>query len=129
MDFSDLIYGYEKKVPTSGGFKRYINLDNAASTPPFKEVMAHIAKEAEWYSSVHRGSGFKSRYSTEKYEAARRIIANFIGADSQHDVIIFTKNTTDSINKLGHYLASLPGEIIIFTKIEHHSNSKTEEIC
>jgi cysteine desulfurase / selenocysteine lyase len=133
MYFSDLIYGYEKKVPTSGGFKRYINLDNAASTPPFKGVMEHIAKEAEWYSSVHRGKGYKSRYSTEKYEAARMIIGDFIGADLQHDAIIFTKNTTDSINKLSHYLPSLPGEIIIFTKIEHHSNElpwlKGKTIC
>jgi selenocysteine lyase/cysteine desulfurase len=133
MDCSDLIYGYEKKVPTSGGFKRYINFDNAASTPPFKAVMEHILKEAEWYSSVHRGSGFKSRYSTDKYEASRQVIADFIGADLQHDVVIFTKNTTDSINKLSHYLSTLPGEIVIYTKIEHHSNElpwlKEKSIC
>jgi cysteine desulfurase / selenocysteine lyase len=133
MDFSNLIYGYEKEVPTATGLKRYINFDNAASTPPFKGVMEHLAEEAAWYSSVHRGSGFKSNYSTEQYEKARQAIAEFIGADLKNDVIIFTKNTTDSINKLSHYLSFLPGESVIFTKIEHHSNElpwlKTKNIC
>jgi cysteine desulfurase/selenocysteine lyase len=133
MDYSHLIYGYEKKVPTANGLKRYINFDNAASTPPFKEVMESLADEAQWYSSVHRGSGFKSRYTTEQYENARRIIAGFIGADPGHDVVIFTKNTTDSINKLSHYLSVLPGDTVVFTKIEHHSNElpwlKGKTIC
>jgi cysteine desulfurase / selenocysteine lyase len=133
MDYSDLIYGYEKKVPTTLGLKRYINFDNAASTPPFKGVMKLLAEEAEWYSSVHRGSGYKSRYSTDQYENARQSIANFIGADLAHEVIIFTKNTTDSINKLSHYLSFLPGETVIYSKIEHHSNElpwkKAKNIC
>ena len=121
-NFAHLIYGYEKKVETCRGKKRYINFDNAASTPPFKSVMQTITEAAAWYSSVHRGAGFKSKYSTERYESARRIIAQFIGADLERDVVIFTKNTTDSINKLSHYLPWLPGEMIIFTKVEHHSN-------
>jgi selenocysteine lyase/cysteine desulfurase len=133
MDISHMIYGYEKKVPTVSGYKRYINLDNAASTPPFKGVIEHITDEAQWYSSVHRGSGYKSRYSTEQYENARLVIANFIGADLNHDVVIFTKNTTDSINKLSHYLSNLPGDIVVFTRIEHHSNElpwlKAKTIC
>lgn len=120
--FAQWIYGYEKKAETSRGKKRYINLDNAASTPPFKTVMRTIAEAAAWYSSVHRGTGFKSKYSTERYESARAVIARFVGADPERDVIIFTKNTTDSINKLSHYLPWLPGEMIIFTKVEHHSN-------
>ncbi|HBF39838.1 MAG TPA: aminotransferase [Firmicutes bacterium] len=133
MDFSDLIYGYEKKVPTQNGFKRYINFDNAASTPPFKGVMDHLLEEALWYSSIHRGSGFKSLHSTAQYESARQIVAEFIGADLSHDIIIFTKNTTDSLNKLSHYLSVLPGEIVVFTKLEHHSNElpwlKAKSLC
>jgi selenocysteine lyase/cysteine desulfurase len=133
MDFSDLIYGYDKKVPTEDGFKRYINLDNAASTPPFKGVIDHLIEEALWYSSIHRGSGFKSLYSTKQYESAREIVANFIGADLNYDTVIFTKNTTDSINKLSHYLSAIPGEFVAFTKLEHHSNElpwlKEKTIC
>ena len=133
MNLADLIYGYQKKVPAKGGNKRYINLDNAASTPPFKAVMELICREAEWYSSVHRGSGFKSKYSTAQYEASRQVIADFIGADLRHDTVIFTKNTTDSINKVAHYLPNIPGEYVIYSGMEHHSNelpwSQVPHIC
>lgn len=133
LNCTELIYGYDKKVPTSLGYKNYINFDNAASTPPFKAVIHHLCKEAEWYSSIHRGTGFKSQYSTDKYEEAREITGRFVGADLEHDVVIFTKNTTDSIHKVSHYLENLPGEIIIYTRIEHHSNElpwqKSPSIC
>lgn len=122
LNCSEMIYGYNKKVPTDKGYKRYINFDNAASTPPFKTVMEHVLDEAEWYASVHRGTGFKSQYSTRKYEEAREQIAEFVCADLKHDTVIFTKNTTDSINKVAHYLPNLPGEKIIYTRVEHHSN-------
>lgn len=122
LNCTDLIYGYNKKVPTQDGYKNYVNFDNAASTPPFKEVIHHLCNEAEWYSSIHRGTGFKSRYSTSKYEEARMTIGHFVGADLEHDVVIFTKNTTDSIHKVSHYLSNLPGEIIVYTRMEHHSN-------
>ena len=60
----------------------YVNLDNAASTPSF----AGGAKTAwidflEYYSSVHRGMGFKSQVSTHAYEAAREAVMDFTGAD------------------------------------------------
>lgn len=121
-DFSSLIYGYGQKVPTKYGLKRYLNLDNAASTPPFKDVVELITKESLWYSSIHRGAGYKSQYMTSRYEKSRKIISDFVQADPSHDVVIFTKNTTDSINKIRHYLPYLPGELIIYTRLEHHSN-------
>lgn len=120
-DFSRLIYGWDQKVPTKKGFHRYINLDNAASTPPFKAVMDVIRDEGAWYSSIHRGAGYKSQYCTEKYEAARCAMMQFCRADSDQ-VVIFTKNTTEAINKVSHYLSDRSDEMIIFTKIEHHSN-------
>lgn len=121
-DFAHLIYGIDYKVPTNFGKQRYINLDNAASTPPFCAVIQKINEAAALYSSVHRGSGYKSKYSTEQYEATRKIIANFVGADLEEDVVIFTKNTTEALNKMEHYLPYLPGKSIIFTSMEHHSN-------
>ncbi|MCL6590969.1 MAG: aminotransferase class V-fold PLP-dependent enzyme [Firmicutes bacterium] len=121
-NFTDLIYGYTKKVPTKNGLKRYINFDNAASTPAFREVIALICREAQWYASIHRGTGYKSQYSTERYEAARQEIARFVGANPHHDTVIFTKNTTDAINKVSHYLPKLPGAIVVYTQVEHHSN-------
>ncbi len=121
-DYSSLIYGFDQKVPTKYGFKRYLNFDNAASTPPFKAVMKLIAKEGLWYSSIHRGTGYKSQYMTSRYEESREIVRDFVKADPNHDVVIFTKNTTDSINKIRHYLGFLPGELIVYTRLEHHSN-------
>jgi selenocysteine lyase/cysteine desulfurase len=121
-DYSGLIYGYDQKVPTKFGLKRYLNLDNAASAPPFKRIIKLILKESLWYSSIHRGAGYKSRYLTERYEESRKTIADFVNADPNHDVVIFTKNTTDSINKLRHYLPYLPGELVVYTRLEHHSN-------
>lgn len=121
-DYSSLIYGFDQKVPTKNGLKRYLNLDNAASTPPFKEVMKLIAKEGLWYSSIHRGAGYKSQYMTYRYEESRKSISDFVNADPNQDVVIFTKNTTESINKICHYLPYLPGELVIYTRLEHHSN-------
>ncbi len=125
IDYSKLIYGYEQTVPTLQGRKRYLNFDNAASTPPFEAVMKLINHEAQWYSSVHRGSGFKSRYCTARYEEARQTVAKFCGVDLREQTVIFTKNTTDSINKIGHYLPNLLGEIVVYTRLEHHSNELT----
>lgn len=121
-DFSSLIYGFDQKVPTKFGPKRYLNLDNAASTPPFKAVMKLITEEGLYYSSIHRGAGYKSQYMTHRYEESREIVRDFVQADPNHDVVIFTKNTTDSINKIRHYLPYLPGELVIYTHMEHHSN-------
>ncbi|HOJ76513.1 MAG TPA: aminotransferase class V-fold PLP-dependent enzyme [Bacillota bacterium] len=122
LNLSKLVYGIEKKVMTKNGLHQYINLDNAASTPPFISVMKRIIEESAWYSSIHRGTGYKSQYMTEQYEHARQVIANFVNADLDEDVVIFTKNSTDSLNKLSYYLEYLPGELVIYTRLEHHSN-------
>ncbi|MCK4427742.1 MAG: hypothetical protein KAW16_04590, partial [candidate division Zixibacteria bacterium] len=56
--FGKQIVGLDKKVPLSdGSCKRYINLDNAASTPCLKPVLDKVGEFLDWYSSIHRGSG------------------------------------------------------------------------
>ncbi|MHB8620981.1 MAG: aminotransferase class V-fold PLP-dependent enzyme [Chloroflexota bacterium] len=118
----DAIEGTESLVPVlDGGTRRYTNLDNAASTPPFKAVREAIDRFAPWYSSVHRGSGFKSQLSTHAYEAARAAVAEFVGADPNRQVVIFTKHTTEALNKLSHVLAP-DRPLIITTIMEHHAN-------
>jgi cysteine desulfurase/selenocysteine lyase len=122
LEPTNLIYGHSQEVPTRRGPTPYINFDNAASTPPFTRVMEALCREARWYASVHRGAGYKSQYSTQLYEAARQSVGKFVGVDFDHDVVIFTKNTTDSLNKLSHYLPFLSGEQVVYTGVEHHSN-------
>ncbi len=108
------------EVPlVTGGRARYINLDYAASTPPLTEVVDALGEFLPYYSSIHRGTGFKSQLATAAFEGAREAIHGFFGARSD-DVVIFTRNTTESINLLA---GSLPGGTSIVTfASEHHAN-------
>lgn len=117
------IVGIDQQVPLLDGSSRpYTYLDNAASTPTFRGVQHKVDEFLGWYSSVHRGSGFKSLVSTEAYEQAREIVAHFVGADLQTHTVIFGKNTTEAINKLANRLDLQSGDVVITTILEHHSN-------
>ncbi len=119
----DCIYGLDRKVPLiDGTMVRYVNLDNAASTPPLKNVVDGINALAPYYSSVHRGTGFKSRLCTEAYDRAHTVIAEFVGADLNINTVIFVKNATEAINKLAHRLKTPKDHVVITTRMEHHSN-------
>ncbi|MDV3427986.1 MAG: aminotransferase, partial [Bacillota bacterium] len=66
--YRKLVVGADAKIPLSNGlYRRAINLDNAATTPPFLSVIEEINRFALWYSSVHRGAGYKSVLSTNIY--------------------------------------------------------------
>lgn len=122
MDFTSYVAGLDTLVPTRFGKRRYINLDNAASTPPFNSVLAAVNNFAPWYSSVHRGNGFKSRLSTESYEGARQLLGQFVGANPADYTVIFTKNTTEAINKLSYRLHLKKKDVVLISHLEHHSN-------
>ena len=121
--YRDLILGVNNKVPLISG-KRVtaINFDNAATTPPFKSVMEDIADFAPWYSSTHRGEGFKSQLTTKLYEDSRNTISKFVNADL-NNTVIYVKNSTEAFNKLSNLLYD-PCEknVILTTDMEHHSN-------
>ncbi|MDX1437664.1 MAG: aminotransferase class V-fold PLP-dependent enzyme, partial [Anaerolineales bacterium] len=123
-DYSHLFLGLDLEVPTlDGGRRRYINLDNAASTPPLLAAQRAVVEFMPYYSSVHRGTGFKSQLSTHAYEAAREIVMAFFGADKNDYVCIFGKNTTEALNKLARrFPLSGPRDIVVTTGMEHHSN-------
>ncbi len=117
------IVGINQLVPLLDGSERpCVFLDNAASTPALGAVQRKVDELLCWYSSVHRGASFKSLLSTEAYEQARRIVADFVGADPDHDVVIFGKNSTEAINKLAHRLPLSPDDVVITSVMEHHSN-------
>lgn len=121
-DWRALVVGGEKVVPVHGGARRYTNLDNAASTPPLVSVRDSVFEFLEWYASVHRGNGFKSRLSTWLYETTRDAVAEFFGADLSHQVVIYGKNATEALNKLAYRLPLDAGDVILSTEMEHHSN-------
>ncbi len=117
------LVGLDVEVPVlSGGTRRYTNLDNAASTPTFQPVMNKVAEFLRYYSNVHRGEGFKSQLASWVYDEARSIVARFVGADPKRDTVIFTKNTTESINKLARIYPFRPDAVVLTTMMEHHSN-------
>lgn len=119
----DLFVGLDRDVPLLGGGRHvYVNLDNAATTPPFRAVVEHLVECSEWYSSVHRGTGFKSLLSTHAFGRAREAVAAFVGADPGHHAVVFCSNTTDAINRLCQRFSLGSGELFLTTVVEHHSN-------
>ena len=119
----DQIVGIDTRVPLLDGSSRpYINLDNGASTPAFRGVMEKVNQLMENYASIHRGVGFKSLVSTHTYEQARQVVAEFVTADPQEDVVIFGKNTTESTNTLAAVTPWQRDDVILCSVMEHHSN-------
>lgn len=117
------IVGIDQQVPVlGGGTLPYVNLDNAASTPVLREVLDTVNRFMDWYSSVHRGTGFKSQVSTHAYEEARGIVADFVGGNRADHVVIFGKNATEAINKVAWRLNLGPDDVVLVSQMEHHSN-------
>ena len=119
----DHIVGIDVQVPLlDGSHRNYVNFDNAGSTPALRPVSDKINEFLDWYSSVHRGTGFKSQVATHVYDEAHEVVLNFVGADPDADTVIFGKNSTEALNKLAHRLDWKPGDVVLTTLMEHHSN-------
>jgi selenocysteine lyase/cysteine desulfurase len=112
------LVGADLEVPVSDGRSmRHVNLDNAATTAPLRSVTGEVVSALRTYGSVHRGGGYTSRLTSEAYESARADLSSFVEARND-DVVIFTRNTTDSLNLLA---TCVPGETV-HLEIEHHAN-------
>ena len=112
------VVGGDLVVPLVDGSEvRYTNLDYAASAPALEVVGQHVLEVLPLYASVHRGAGYASQVSTSAYESARVVVGDFVGA-RPNDEVIFTRNTTDSLNLLA---SVVPGETVVLD-IEHHAN-------
>jgi len=122
--YRHLVVGVDTKIPLPNGrYTTAINFDNAASTPPFVSVMEEINHFASMYSSIHRGTGYKSQVSSKFFEDARSVVLKFVNADPFRDTVVFVKNTTEAINKLSYRLwEGNKKSVILSTWMEHHSN-------
>ena len=121
------LMGADIEVPlVGGGTRRYVNLDYAASAPALQRVRDAVGDLLDWYSSVHRGAGFKSRASTAAYEGARESIRRFVNGRPD-DAVIITRNTTDSINLLAGTLPE--GTHVVTFAGEHHANLLPWQRC
>jgi selenocysteine lyase/cysteine desulfurase len=118
------LVGAHALVPCLDGIERpYRDLDGAASTPALQVVADRVGEFLPWYSSVHRGAGYKSRRATAAYEAARDSVHRFArrpaGGD---DVVVLVRNTTEAINHLAYRLRLGPDDVVATTVVEHHAN-------
>ena len=110
--------------------KKLVYLDSGAtSQKPQVVIDAEIDFYTKHNAAAHRGAHQLAEEATELFEAARQIVANFLGAKS--DEIIFTKGATESLNLLayafsnaeqGSKFAIPPEHSIVVSEMEHHAN-------
>jgi len=103
--------------------KPLIYLDSAASAQkPQAVIDAMTAAMTNSYANVHRGLHTLANETTEAFEAARKRVAGFIGADPNE--IVFTKGATEAINLVASGLGQslVAGDEILLTEMEHHAN-------
>lgn len=104
---------------------KLIYLDNAATTHKPQVVIDAISDfYAQANAPVHRGIYDLAEQATQRYESARSTIAQYINAKSPAE-IVFTRNTTEGINLIAASWAKQvlrPGDEIVITELEHHSN-------
>jgi cysteine desulfurase/selenocysteine lyase len=75
-------------------------------------------------ANIHRGIHKLAEEATAEYESSREKVSQFIHAPSSKQ-IIFTRNTTESINLVAYSWGRKflkPGDIVLLTEMEHHSN-------
>jgi len=98
-------------------------LDNAATTQKPKQVIDKITDYYMNYNAnIHRGIHKLSEEATEAYEGSRGKTAKFVNAQSRE--IVFTKNTTESLNILAYWAFRTlkKGDEVVVSIMEHHSN-------
>ena len=106
------------------GQNNIIYLDNASTTQK-PEIVLNALSDFYRYSNanVHRGAYRLSEMATDKYEKARKTVANFIGAKDSNQ-IVFLRGCTEAINLVARSYGShfKPGDEVIISALEHHAN-------
>ena len=99
-----------------------VYLDSAATSQKPLQVLDAMRDYNEHHNAnVHRGIHTLAEEATALYEGARAKVATFIGAADPREVV-FGKNSTEALNLLAHVLPFGPGDDVVITEMEHHSN-------
>ena len=105
--------------------KPLVYLDNGASSQKPDVVIDAVTRAyREEYANVHRGLHYLSNLSTEKYESVRGIVAKFLNAADESEIILNT-GTTEGINMVAYGWAMehlKQGDNIVLSVMEHHAN-------
>lgn len=111
-----------RKLPNG---KRIVYLDSAATSQKPETVITSMADYYQRFNAnIHRGVYTLAEEATAAYEAAREKVADFIKAPSPEE-IVFTRNTTESINLVAQTWGKEnleTGDTILLSEMEHHSN-------
>ncbi len=105
--------------------KKLVYLDSAATSQKPDSVLGAVS---DYYrnsnANVHRGVYLLAEEATELYEDARATVAGFIGS-ARVEEVIFTRNASEAINLVSYAWGRKnvqPGDTILITPMEHHSN-------
>ncbi|MEE1347850.1 MAG: cysteine desulfurase [Bacteroidales bacterium] len=105
--------------------KNLIYLDNGATTQkPLAVIDVYDNVYRKVNANIHRGVHHLSNVCTDLYEKARQIVARHLNAADSSE-IVFTRNTTESINLVAYAYGDKfvgPGDEIVVSEMEHHSN-------
>jgi cysteine desulfurase/selenocysteine lyase len=105
--------------------KPLVYLDSAAtSQKPHQVIETLVRYYQEYNANVHRGVYSIAERATAEYEAAREKVARFVGAGGPEE-ILFTRNVTEALNLVAYGWGRThvgPGDEILVTEMEHHSN-------
>jgi len=97
-------------------------LNNAATTPPFRKTLEAVEDFFATYGALHRGAGPRARLTVEKVERALTSIRAFLNATEDH-ALLFTQNTSAAINLFARVLSLQKGDVVLTSAMEHTSNS------
>ena len=105
--------------------KPLVYLDNGASSQKPEVVIDAVTRAyKEEYANVHRGLHYLSNVATEKYESVRGIVAEFLNASDENEIIL-NSGTTEGINMVAYGWAMehmKKGDNIVLSVMEHHAN-------
>jgi cysteine desulfurase/selenocysteine lyase len=102
--------------------KPLVYLDNAASAQkPEAVIEAMSATMRGSFANVHRGLHALANETTAAFEGAREKVARFINAPTPQS-LVFTKGGTEAINTVAAGIDIKPGDEIVLSVMEHHSN-------
>src|SRR3954451_3108627 len=117
-DLGVRLIGDDLAVPCIDGVERqYLSLDAAASTGALPAVAERVTAFLPWYSSVHRGAGWKSQLATAAYEDARLAVLRFAQREDRDDIAIFCRNATEAINHLAYRLRLSADDVVVTTVV------------
>ena len=102
-----------------------VYLDNGASSQKPQVVIDAVTQAyAHEYANVHRGLHYLSNLATDKYEAVRGVVARFLNAGAETEIVL-NSGTTEGINAVAYGWAMenlTAGDEIILSVMEHHAN-------